>query len=64
MQFGADIVIDACARGNVAQVGDPIAVAVSAADDEIADDLPFTSSGVVDVNNIAEIPDATTVGAT
>src|SRR5437762_8092035 len=29
--------------------------------DETADDLPFTSSGVVDVNNIAEIPDATTL---
>ena len=30
-------------------------------DDETADDLPFTSSGVVDVNNIAEILDATTL---
>src|SRR5438477_8609598 len=30
-------------------------------DDETADDLPFTSSGVVDVNNIAEIPNATTL---
>ena len=29
--------------------------------DKTADDLPFTSSGVVDVNNIAEIPDATTL---
>src|SRR5438552_7950631 len=28
-------------------------------DDETADDLPFTSSEVVDVNNIAEIPNAT-----
>src|SRR6266496_3109492 len=24
-------------------------------------DLPFTSSGIVDVNNIAEVPDATTL---
>ena len=32
----------------------------NADDDETADDLPFTSSGVVDVNNIAEIPDAIT----
>ena len=30
-------------------------------DDDSADDLPFTSSGIVDVNNIAEIPDATTL---
>ena len=30
-------------------------------DDETTDDLPFTSSGVVDVNNITEIPDATTL---
>ena len=30
-------------------------------DDDTADDLPFTSSGVVDVNNIAEIPDVTTL---
>src|SRR5204863_2127692 len=30
-------------------------------DDETADDLPFRSSGVVDVNNITEIPDATTL---
>ncbi len=29
--------------------------------DDTADDLPFTSSGIVDVNNIAEIPDATTL---
>src|SRR5438477_11539038 len=29
--------------------------------DETADDLPFTSSGVVDVNNIVEIPDATSL---
>ena len=32
-----------------------------AADDDIAHDLPFTSSGIVDVNNIAEIPDAITL---
>ena len=31
------------------------------ANDDIRDDLPFTSSGVVDVNNIAEVPDATTL---
>ena len=31
------------------------------ADDDTAHDLPFTSSGIVDVNNIAEIPDATTL---
>ena len=30
-------------------------------DDEGIGDLPFTSSGVVDVNNIAEIPEATTL---
>jgi len=30
-------------------------------DDKTADDLLFTSSGVVDVNNIAEIPNATTL---
>ena len=29
--------------------------------DETANDLPFTSSGVVDVNNIAEIPDVATL---
>ena len=31
------------------------------ADDDTAHDLPFTSSGIVDVNNIAEVPDATTL---
>ena len=31
------------------------------ADDDTDHDLPFTSSGVVDVNNIAEVPDATTL---
>jgi len=31
------------------------------ADDDTNHDLPFTSSGVVDVNNIAEVPDATTL---
>ena len=31
------------------------------ADYDTAHDLPFTSSGIVDVNNIAEIPDATTL---
>ena len=30
-------------------------------DDDTADDLPFTSSGIVDVNNITEIPDVTTL---
>ena len=30
-------------------------------DDDTAEDLPFTSSGIVDVNNIAEIPDVTTL---
>jgi len=30
-------------------------------DYETTDNLPFTSSGVVDVNNIAEIPNATTL---
>jgi len=30
-------------------------------DNDTAHDLPFTSSGIVDVNNIAEIPDATTL---
>jgi len=30
-------------------------------DDNTAHDLPFTSSGIVDINNIAEIPDATTL---
>jgi hypothetical protein len=30
-------------------------------DDETAGDLPFTSSGIIDVNNIAEVPDATTL---
>ena len=30
-------------------------------DDETAGDLPFTSSGVVNINNIAEVPDATTL---
>ena len=30
-------------------------------DDDTAHDLPFTSSGIVDVNNISEIPDATTL---
>jgi hypothetical protein len=30
-------------------------------DDETTDDLPFTSSGIVDFNNITEIPDATTL---
>jgi len=29
--------------------------------DDTAYDLPFTSSGIVDVNNIAEVPDATTL---
>ena len=29
--------------------------------DQTAGDLPFTSSGIVDVNNIAEIPDSTTL---
>ena len=29
--------------------------------DKTTDDLPFTSRGVVDVNNIAEIPNATTL---
>ena len=31
------------------------------AHDDTAHDLPFTSSGIVDVNNITEIPDATTL---
>jgi hypothetical protein len=30
-------------------------------DDDTAHDLPFTSSGIVDVNNISEIPDATSL---
>ena len=30
-------------------------------DNDTAHDLPFTSSGIVDVNNITEIPDATTL---
>jgi hypothetical protein len=30
-------------------------------DNNTAHDLPFTSSGIVDVNNIAEIPNATTL---
>ena len=30
-------------------------------DDETTGDLPFTSSGVVNINNIAEVPDATTL---
>ena len=30
-------------------------------DDATEEDLPFTSSGIVDVNNIAEVPDATTL---
>jgi len=30
-------------------------------DDDTEYDLPFTSSGVVDVNTIAEVPDATTL---
>ena len=29
--------------------------------DETAADLPFTFSGIVDINNISEIPDATTL---
>src|SRR5216110_2122081 len=28
-------------------------------DDDTTHDLPFTSSGIIDVNNIAEIPNAT-----
>ena len=32
---------------------------IGANDDETTDDLPFTSSGIVDVNNITEIPNAT-----
>jgi len=30
-------------------------------DDDTADDLPFTSLGIVDVNNITEIPNVTTL---
>src|SRR5204862_2909806 len=30
-------------------------------DDDTTDDLPFTSSGIVDVNDITEIPDVTTL---
>ena len=30
-------------------------------DDDTEHDLPFTSSGVVDVNTIVEVPDATTL---
>jgi hypothetical protein len=30
-------------------------------DDDTAHDLPFTSSGIVDVNNIAKVPNATTL---
>jgi len=30
-------------------------------EDETADDLPLTSSGILDVNNVAEVPDATTL---
>ena len=36
-------------------------IAHDTAHDDTAHDLPFTSSGIVDVNNIAEIPDATTL---
>jgi hypothetical protein len=30
-------------------------------EDETTDDLPMTSSGILDVNNVAEVPDATTL---
>jgi hypothetical protein len=43
--------------------GDNIAGDNNSADavEHITYDLPFTSSGIVDVNNIAEVPDATTL---